>query len=64
MVKLNGHRGWKAVNSGLFPGINNPQTINKQLDGVIQTGKKKDYCKILTSIEEESVLRFIKNRNR
>ena len=62
--KLNGHRGWKAVNSGLFPGIKDPQTINKQLDGVIKTGKEKDYCKILTSTEKESLLRYIKNRNR
>ena len=46
--QLNGHRGWKAVNSGLFPGIKDPQTINKRLDGMIETGKEKDYCKILT----------------
>ena len=25
----NGHSGWKAVNSGLFPEIKHPQTINK-----------------------------------
>ena len=62
--KLNGHRGWKVVNSGLFPGIKDPRTINKRLDGVIETGKEKDYCKILTSTEEESLLRYIKNRNR
>ena len=46
--QLNGHRGWKAVNSGLFLGIKDPQTINKRLDGMIETGKEKDYCKILT----------------
>ena len=62
--KLNGHRGWKAVNSGLFPGIKDPQTINKRLDGMIETGKEKDYCKILTSTEGESLFRYIKNRNR
>ena len=62
--KLNGHRGWKAVNSGLFHGIKDPRTINKRLDGVIETGKEKDYCKILTSTEEEPLLRYIKNRNR
>ena len=62
--KLNGHRGWKVVNSGLFPGIKDPRTINKQLDGVIQTGKEKDYCEILTSTEEKSLLRYIKNKNR
>ena len=27
--KLSGHRGWKAVNFGLFPGIKVSQTINK-----------------------------------
>ena len=61
---LNGHRGWKAVNSGLFPEIKDPQTIDKPLDGVIDTGKEKDYCKILTLTEEESLLRYIKKRNR
>ena len=30
-LKLNGQRIWKAVNSGLFPGIKDLQTINKQL---------------------------------
>ena len=60
----NGHRGWKVVNSVFFPGIKDPRTINKQLDGVVETGKEKDYCKILTSTEEESLLRYIKNRNR
>ena len=60
----NGHWGWKAVNSGLFPGIKDPRTINKQLDGMIETGKEKDYCKILTSTERESLLRCIKNRSR
>ena len=52
--KLNGHRGWNIVNSGLFPGIKDPQTINQRLDGVIDTGKEKDYSKILTLTEEES----------
>ena len=61
---LNGHRDWKTVNSGLFSGIKDPRTINKRLDGVIETGKEKDYCKILTSTEEESLSRYIKNRNR
>ena len=61
--KLNRHRGWKAVNSGSFPGFKDPPTIDKRLDGMIETGKEKDYCKILTSIEEESLLRYIKNRN-
>ena len=61
---LNGHRDRKTVNSGLFSGIKDPRTITKRLDGVIETGKEKDYCKILTSTEEESLLRYIKNRNR
>ena len=43
--KLNGHRGWKAVNSGLFPGIKDPQTINKRLDKMIEAGKEKDYLR-------------------
>ena len=62
--RLNGHRSWKAVSSVLFPGIKDLQTINKHLSGMIVTGKEKDYCKILTLTEKESLLRYIKNRNR
>ena len=39
--KLNGHRGWKAVNSGLFPRIKDPRTINKRLDGKLGLPKKR-----------------------
>ena len=56
--------GWEADNSSLFPRIKDPRTTNKWLDGVIEAGKEKDYCKILTSTEEESLLKYIKNRNR
>ena len=64
MVQVNEHRGRKAVSSSSFLGIKNPKTRNKRLDGVIVTGDEKDYCKILTSTEEESLLRYIKSRNR
>ena len=63
-MQVNEHRGWKAVNSGSFPGIKDPKTRNKRLNGVIVTGDEKDYWKILTSTEEESLLRYIKSRNR
>ena len=64
MVQVNGHKGRKVVSSGSFPGIKDPKTRSKSLDGVIVTGDEKDYCKILTSTEEESLLRYIKSRNR
>ena len=60
----NGKRGWAAINSGRFPLIKDPRTINKRLDGVIQTGKEKEYCSIFTNEEEESLVRYIKNKNR
>ena len=63
--KLNGNgHGLDLVNSVFFPGIKDLRTINNWLDGVVETGKEKDYCKILTSTEEESFLRYIKNRSR
>ena len=55
--KLNGHTGWKAVNVGLFPGIKDPQIINNRFSWVSETGNEKDYCKILTLTEQESLLR-------
>ena len=55
--KLNGHTSWKEVNFGLLPGIKDPQTINKRFGGVSETGKEKDYCKVLILTEEESLLR-------
>ena len=35
-------RRWAAINSGLFPLIKDLHTINKCLDGVIQTRKEKE----------------------
>ena len=62
--KLNGHIGWKAVNSGLFPGIKDPQTINKRWDGVIEIGTQKKGLLQDFDFDRRGVLRYIKNRNR
>lgn len=62
--KENGTRGWSAVKSGMFPLIKDRRTINKRLDGEIQTGEEKSYCSILTNEEENSIVRFLKNKNR
>ena len=56
--------GWSAVQSGLFPSIKAHRTINKCLDGVMQEGEQKRYCSLLTSPEETSLIRYIKNRSR
>ena len=60
----NNKRGWAAINSGKFPLIKDLRTINKRLDGVIETGKEKQYCSIFTVEEEESIVRHVKNKNR
>ena len=60
----NNKRGWAAINSGMFPMIKDLRTINKRLDGVIVTGKEKEYCSIFTVEEEESIVGHIKNKNR
>ena len=62
--RLNNCRGWKAKKSGLFPSIKDPRTINARLDGKVKNKNERSYCKILTEQEEESLVRFIKNRNR
>lgn len=49
----------KLVSSGLYPGIKEACTISKRLDEEIMTGKEKDQCKIMTSIENEPFLRYI-----
>ena len=38
-------------------------TINKRLDGIIVTEKEKEYCSIFT-VEEESIVEHLKNKNR
>ena len=62
--RVNNKRVWAAINSGNFPLIKDLRTINKRLDGTIQTGKEKEYCSIFTNDEEESLVRHVKNKNR
>ena len=44
------------MNSGLFPSIKDYRTINKQIDGIITTGNKKEYCSVFTAEEEETIV--------
>ena len=53
--------GYKAISSGLFPGIRDAWTINQRLPehasvAKVARGDKKAYCRILTSSEEESIV--------
>ncbi|CAB3982875.1 Hypothetical predicted protein [Paramuricea clavata] len=57
----NNARGHAALKTGLFNLIKSRST---SLDGKIVTGCEKQYCCILTHLEEESVVRFVKNKNR
>ena len=47
----------------MFPSIKCPKSINRRLDGIVVAGEEKRYCSILTSDEEESLVRYIKNRS-
>ena len=60
----NNARGQAALKSGLFPLIKDRETINRRLDGKIIHNQERAYCKILTHDEEESIVAFIKNKNR
>ena len=57
-------RGYKALKTGMFPLIKDRETINRRLDGTIVTGLEKQYCSILTVAEEDSIVSFVKNKNR
>ena len=48
----------------MFPLIKSRSTIDSRLDGKVVTGSEKQYCSILTDEEEESVVRFVRNKNR
>ena len=39
----NGSRGWSALASGLFPLIKDPRTINKRLDGKVESKERQDH---------------------
>lgn len=60
----NDKRGHSAIKSGLFPLIKDRQTINRRLDGKVKNGSEREYCTILTQEEEESIIAYIKNKNR
>lgn len=62
--RANNARGYKALQTGLFPLIKDRETINRRLDGTIVNGSEKQYCSILTVKEEESIVTFVKNKNR
>ena len=62
--KENNARGQAALKTGLFPLIKDRETINRRLDGKIINNQERSYCKILTHDEEESIVAFIKNKNR
>ena len=57
-------RGWKALNTGRFPLIKNPKTINRRLDGVVINEKEREYCSIITIDEENQIVDHLKNKNR
>ena len=62
--KDNNCRGFKALKTGNFPLIKSPNTINNHLDAkVAHPDKSKDYCSILTSDEEEVLVKLMVSKN-
>ena len=59
----NNTRSYAALKTGLFPLIKSRSTIDSRLDGKVVTGSEKQYPSILTNEEEESIVRFLKNKN-
>ena len=58
-------RGTKALGTGNYPLVKSPNTINNQLDGKTPTPEQsKDYCSIISSDEEEILVRTMVNKNR
>ena len=53
-----------AITSLNLQYVTDPRTTNKRLDGLLVTGTKKDYAKILTKPEEEKFVQYLLNRNR
>ena len=60
----NKKRGWAAIHLRLFPLIKNLRTSRTYLEGIIETGKEKEYCSIFTVDEEEAVVQPIKIKER
>ena len=62
--KENSCRGHVALKTGRFPPIKDRETFNRRMDGKIVNGREKSYCTILTNFEEQSIVNFVKNKNR
>lgn len=60
----NNCKGYAALKTGQFGLIKDPRTINRRLEKTIVTGEEKGHLKILTSNEEECLVRYLVNRNR
>ena len=57
--------GYSAVKTGLFLSIKDARTINKQLDEpTYPTKSKRCDCEILNNMEEQALVRFLKNKSR
>ena len=60
----NNARSYAALKTGVFSLIKSRSTIDSRFDGKVVTGSEKQYCSILTNEEEESIVRFVRNKNR
>ena len=57
--------GYSVVKTGLFPSIKDARTINKRFDEPTPTTKSnRSDCKILSEMEQQALVRFLKNKSR
>ena len=62
--RINSKRGWAAMQTGNFPLINDARAINRRLDGEVQNRAEYESRSVLTIIEEDILVRYLKNMNR
>ena len=60
----NGKRGWAALQTGNYPLLNDARSINRRLDGKVESKKEYESRSVMTIHEEESVVSYMKNMNR
>ena len=63
MMQKNNKRGHSAVKTRSFPLVKSKRTVNKRLDGQVITGQEKIHCSALLPEEEETIVRYVINKN-
>ena len=60
----NSCKGYRAIKELDLKYVKDARTINKHLGGQVATGNEKGYQRILTEVEEQTLVRYLINKNR